>query len=102
MFYFMNWYKQAKTFTKQEMINLGADGYLSFAVLKNIPIEKIKGREPIPSGDYEKGKKITQPVEVVYNKENDEYMLYSGNHRVHQAEINGDTTIPAFVEMEKV
>ena len=97
----MSWYKQAKTFSKEEMISMGADGYLSYAVLMNIPLAKINGREPIPSGDYKKGKKIKQPIEVVYNKTNDEYTLFSGNHRVRQAEINGDLTIPAFVEMEK-
>ena len=97
----MDWYKKSKIFTKQEMIDLGADGHLSSAIKTDIPLSKIVGREPVPAGNYKKGRKVTQPIEVVYDKENDQYILYSGNHRVHQAEINGDLTVPAFVEMEK-
>ena len=87
-------------YTKQQMIDAGADGHLSRAIRADIPIEKIDGREPTPAmeGGYKKGTPITQPIEVQYDKANDKYMLYAGNHRVTQAEVNGQGTIPAFVE----
>ena len=89
-----------KIYSKEEMIGLGADGYLSRAVLKLIPISMIDGREPVPEPDsYKIGKKITQPVEVEYDKLNNKYILYAGNHRVKQAEVNGDKMIPAFVQL---
>ena len=102
----MNWYKTAKKiYTKEEMISLGASGYLDYAILQKIPVEKIEGREPTPSaseGDpYEKGRKILVPVEVSYNRLVGTYILWSGNHRVHQAEVNGDDTITAFVGCDR-
>lgn len=91
-----------KIFSKQEMIGLGADGYLNNATLRRIPIDKIDGREPIPEPDsYKPGKPITQPIEVEYNAETKKYILYSGNHRVRQAEINGNKLIIAFVQYNK-
>jgi len=88
-----------RIYSKSEMIKMGADGYLSRAILTKIPISKIDGREPIPEpNSYVPGKKITQPIEVEYDSTNDKYMLYSGNHRVRQAEINGDKNIIAFVQ----
>lgn len=92
----------AKTLTKDEMIELGAGGSLSKAYETEIPISKIDGREPIPvsatGGRYKKGREIKQPIEVQYNPDTDTYILYAGNHRVRQAEINGQKTIKAFVE----
>lgn len=91
-----------KVFTKQEMIALGADGHLDRARLRRIPIAKIDGREPIPEPDsYQRGKLITQPVEVEYDQTNDTYILYAGNHRVRQAEVNGDKMITAFVQYRR-
>lgn len=88
-----------KFYSKEEMIRMGADGYLSKAVLKKIRISKIDGREPIPEpNSYKKGKPITQPIEVEYQYKTGKYILYSGNHRVKQAEINGDEYIPSFVQ----
>jgi RNA:NAD 2'-phosphotransferase (TPT1/KptA family)/8-oxo-dGTP pyrophosphatase MutT (NUDIX family) len=88
-----------RTYNRYEMLAAGADGYLTRAVVMRIPVAEIVGREPIPAmdGGYKKGTPITQPVEVEYDPEQG-YILYSGNHRVRQAEINGDTTILAFVE----
>lgn len=90
----------SKVYTKQEMIDAGADGHLSKAVKMEIPVSEIDGREPVPAmeGGYKKGTEITQPIEVVYDKEQGKYMLYAGNHRVKQAEVNGQKTILAFVE----
>lgn len=84
-------------YTHRQMINAGADGHLTRgARLQHIPVADIDGREPVPSMEGSHvGKKITQPVEV--HHEDGKYMLYAGNHRVRQAEINGQTHIPAFV-----
>jgi len=100
-----NWYKLSiKIFNKQEMISLGASGYFDYAIIRCVPIDKIEGKEPIPAAseneNYEKGKKIIVPIEVSYNKSNDIYILWAGNHRVHQAEVNGDKMIKAFVSCD--
>ena len=86
--------------TKAQMIKEGADGYLSNGVLQSIPVSKIVGLEPTPAmeGGYQVGRPITQPIEVAYNAADDSYTLYAGNHRVTQAQLNGSSTIPAYVE----
>jgi hypothetical protein len=91
---------RSRRVTKAQMLERGADGYLTSAVKLDIPVSKIDGREPVPEmeGGYQPGTPITQPIEVEYNPDTDTYILYSGNHRVRQAEINGQATIPAFVE----
>ncbi len=105
----MNWYQKSKTkiYSKQEMINMGADGYFPHAILINIPINKITGKEPVPADyvdengntqQFKPGKNITTPIEVEYI--NGEFILYSGNHRLKQAEINGQNTIKAFVNSD--
>lgn len=108
----MNWYKMAKLdrlYTKQDMLNTGADGYLDSAILLWIPLSKVTGRDPEPrtfvdeqgqEQEFVKGRKIDRPIEVVWNKENDDFILYSGNHRVKQAEINQQESIRAFVGIE--
>ena len=87
-----------KLLTKQEMLDKGADGYLSYAVHESIPVDSVVGREPTPSmeGSYP-GRPITQPIEVTFDPEQG-YILNAGNHRITQAEMNGDKTIPAYVE----
>jgi hypothetical protein len=98
----MSTMKGMKWLSKDEMIKRGADGHLSRAYEAEIPVSKISGREPTPAmeGGYKKGRKITQPIEVLYQPDTGEYILFAGNHRVTQAEINGDETIKAFVEVE--
>jgi len=93
----------AKWLSKDEMLKRGADGHLSRAMEAEIPVAKVSGREPTPAmeGGYVKGRKITQPIEVVYQPANDTFILYSGNHRITQAELNGDELIKAFVEIER-
>lgn len=86
--------------SKDEMMARGSDGYLNRAQEALIPVEKVTGREPTPAGEYVSGRAITQPIEVQYQPENDTYILYSGNHRVTQAEANGEAMIRAFVEPE--
>jgi len=105
----MNWYKIAKIdhlYTKSDMIRMGADGYLSEAMLVYIPLSKITGRDPVPrtfvdeSGEereFKKGRKITAPIEVLTD-DLESFALYAGNHRVRQAEVNGQEYILAFVE----
>lgn len=86
--------------TKQQMIDRGADGSLSSAIETRIPLSRIDGLEPVPAmeGGYKEGTPVTQPIEVTYDPLQDRYMLSAGNHRVEQARINGEDTIPAFVE----
>lgn len=95
-----NEHLQPKQFTKDQMLAAGADGHLTRARLQDIPLSKIDGREPVPAmeGGYKKGRPITQPIEVEHQRENDVYILYAGNHRVRQAEINGQSHITAFVQ----
>lgn len=93
-------------YTKQQTIEHGADGYIQRrAILAYIPLSKIDGREPVPPANkgepYRKGRPIRQPVEVQYNRGMDAYILHSGNHRVHQAEVNEDRYILAFVESDR-
>jgi hypothetical protein len=96
--------REKKLYSKQEMINAGADGYFSEAILLDIPVEKIIGREPIPASYVDEDgterqfldkRKIFVPIEVEYD--DGQFVLYGGNHRLRQAEINGDKYIKAFV-----
>jgi hypothetical protein len=91
---------RSRRITKSQMIAQGADGYLSEAVLLDIPVSKVEGREPTPDmeGGYEQFREITQPIEVAYDAGSGTFTLYSGNHRITQAEANGQKTIKAFVE----
>lgn len=92
--------------SKDEMIRRGADGHLSRAYERYIPLDKLDGLEPQPTnnesddGKYHAGREITQPIEARYDPENDAYMVYGGNHRIAQAKANGQTHIRAFVEPE--
>jgi hypothetical protein len=87
-------------YTKAQMLDEGADGYLNSAVKAHIPLDMIEGHEPTPAmeGGYKKGTPITQPIEVRRNPQSGKYTLYSGNHRVEQARVNEQTSIPAFIE----
>jgi hypothetical protein len=87
--------------SKEQMIDRGAGGSLSHAIEVDIPLSKIEGREPTPAGDYRPGTPVNQPIEVTYDKHSDTFTLYAGNHRVRQAEVNGQSTVKAFVETEK-
>jgi hypothetical protein len=91
--------------TKQQMLDQGGSGYLDRAFLCMIPVLKIEGREPNPAASdeegYKKGRKILVPIEVEYRASEDLYYLYAGNHRVVQAEINGDQMIKAWVQPDQ-
>jgi hypothetical protein len=92
----------AGSISKDEMIRRGADGHLSRAFLRYVPIQKLEGLEPVPAASegmpYIKGRPITQPIEVRYDAANDYYIVAAGNHRVAQAKLNRDSHILAFVE----
>ncbi len=90
----------ATSVSQQQMLDRGAGGYLSSANEIHMPVNRIEGLEPIPAmeGGYIPGRKITQPVEIRYERDIDQFTLYSGNHRVQQAIVNKESTIPAFVE----
>lgn len=93
-----------RPYSQAEMLERGADGHLSKAYERYIPLEKLDGLEPVPSnnltddGEYYAGTKITQPIEVIYDSASDAYIVYGGNHRIAQARANGQTHILAFVE----
>lgn len=91
--------------SKAQMIARGADGHLSTAKERYIPLQLVDGREPTPGASddegYVKGRQIKTPIEVQFNKDEGVYYLYGGNHRVTQAELNGDRYIWAFVEPDR-
>lgn len=93
--------EQSGVFSHSDMLQKGADGNLTEAILTNFPISLIDGREPVPAnvddpeGNYHPGREITAPVEIAYD--GNSYILYSGNHRLAQAEANGQSQILAFV-----
>jgi hypothetical protein len=99
-----------KVYTQQEMVALGGNYNCYHGMLMMIPVSKIDGLDPVPGSwlddngeehDFKKGGKPSQkPIEVWYDKDNDVYTLYDGNHRVNQAKINGDKYIKAFVQAE--
>lgn len=71
----------------------------------DLPIDKLTSAEPSTAFKTvtEAGRKITEPVEVIINtdpraiEENGRFVLVDGNHRLRQAELNGDKTIRARV-----
>lgn len=91
-------------YSKKSMLERGADGHLTSAYERYVPIHKLDGLEPTPTnnesddGEYHPGKPIKQPIEVKYDTDMDSYMVYGGNHRIAQAKANGDSHILAFVE----
>jgi hypothetical protein len=99
------WSQPILRISQKEMLAQGADGHLRQAFKAQIPLDKIMGHEPTPAnyyeedGKYKAGKEITQPIEVLWDKDQGGFMLYGGNHRVAQAEANGDKMITAFVEV---
>lgn len=96
-----------RAFSHAEMISRGADGVLSKAYERHVPLSLLDGLEPRPSnnesddGDYHPGKMIKQPIEVAYDRDLDVYMVHAGNHRIAQAQANGQTHILAFVEPDR-
>ena len=96
-----------KLLSRKDMLNRGADGHLTSAYERYIPISKLDGLEPTPSnnltssGEYIKGTAIKQPIEVIYDANSDKYIVYGGNHRIAQAKANGQSHIIAFVEPDK-
>ena len=97
----------SRAISKKTMLDRGADGHLSTAYERYIPIKQLDGLEPVPannftaSGKYIKGRKVTQPIEVAYDTAQDKFMVYGGNHRIAQAKANGQTHIKAFVEPDR-
>ncbi len=88
---------------RKEIEKFSGEGTLAIlkkATLENIPIDKIVGREKTESSVPMTKRDIKNPIEVGYNKETGKYDLYSGNHRLLQAQLNGAKTIQAFVDAE--
>jgi 8-oxo-dGTP pyrophosphatase MutT (NUDIX family) len=102
--------KRSGIITKQQMIKEGANGYLSTAFERYIPIDKIEGEDPENATwtddegfdrEFYKGEQIKTPIEVIYEKEFDRYILYGGNHRLKQARMNGQRYIAAYIQPDK-
>lgn len=98
-----------KIFSQAEMVKMGGNYNLQHGMLMMIPVSMIDGLDPEPGSwlddsgeehDFEKGQKITKPIEVGYDEDNDVYMMWDGNHRVLQAKTNGDKYIKAFVQAD--
>lgn len=100
-----------KKYSYDELLQKGISPYVNNAILAKIPIEKIGGRDPTPADwtdedgnvqQFTKGsKESTVPIQVRYDKGMDEFSLFDGNHRLHQAEINGSKYILALVGSDK-
>jgi len=94
-------------YSQKSMLERGADGHLSSAYERYVPMHKLDGLEPTPTnnesddGKYHYGKPVKQPIEVKYDADEDKYTVYGGNHRIAQAKANGDTHILAFVEPDR-
>jgi len=70
------------------------------AIQLKIPVNLPKGVEPTNAYSVTKkdlSKKITEPIEVIYNPETGEWNLLDGNHRLAQALANGEKEILANV-----
>ena len=98
-----------KIFSQAEMVKMGGNYNLQHGMLMMIPVNMIDGLDPEPASwlddsgeehDFEKGQKITKPIEVGYDDGNNVYMMWDGNHRVLQAKTNGDKYIKAFVQAD--
>jgi hypothetical protein len=84
---------------------------LRHGILMHIPINMIDGLDPEPATwtdddgaiqSYKKGTKIKEPIEVQYDPELGLFSLQNGNHRIKQANLNGDEKILAFVELPRL
>lgn len=90
-----------------EMIARGSGGSLGKAYERFVPIDRLDGLEPRPSNEqsadglYSFGARVLQPIEVAYDADLDVYMVHAGNHRIAQAQANGQTHILAFVEPDR-
>lgn len=100
---------QNRLLSHSDMLKMGATGSLSRAYLKHIPVGKIVGLDPEPAdwtddnGDVHEflpGQEIKSPIEVI--QDGDQYLLQNGNHRVKQANVNGDHVILALVQPERL
>ncbi len=94
--------QEAKRFkSAEEFVKAAQDGTIE------VPIEKIKSAEPSNARVTvtKPGRKITEPIDVVANqhpntiKENGEFVVLDGNHRLQQARINGEKTIKAKIDL---
>ena len=100
-----------KIYNQDEMVKLGGNYQLQHGILMMIRVDDISGLDPIPGswGDDEgndrefvKGEPLSnKPIEVIFDKLNNKFMLYDGNHRVNQAKINNEKYIKAFVQADK-
>tara|TARA_R110000822_G_scaffold128195_39_gene264016 strand:- start:376 stop:771 length:396 start_codon:yes stop_codon:yes gene_type:complete len=93
--------------TQAQMVSMGGNYNLQHGMLMNIPVDMIDGLDPEPSmwsdddgeyHDFTAGQQIKKPIEVVWEADQNVYLMQDGNHRVKQAKLNGDKFIKAFVQ----
>ena len=101
-----------KVYTQPEMVKMGGNYHLQHGMLMMIPVDQIDGLDPAPGSwsddegneyDFEAGVDLSaaKPIEVVYDENQDSFLLYDGNHRVTQANLNRDEYIKAFVQADR-
>lgn len=100
-----------KIYSQEEMVKKGANYHLKHAILMLINIDDISGLDPVPGSwvdnegndrEFKKGESLSdKPIEVIYDKINNIFLLYDGNHRINQAKINNEKYIKAFVQSDK-
>jgi hypothetical protein len=92
---------RSTSITQEEMIRLGAYGFLGRAYECDIPLDKVVQTSPEPAcedwGAYSHSG-AGQPIEVKYDKNEDVYLLFAGLALVRDARERGDQYLPAFVE----
>jgi hypothetical protein len=73
------------------------------AVIAQVPIEKFgKPKFETAPATYPKGfRQVVDPIQAIYNIDTKKYYITDGANRFTQAIANGDTTIPAIVEIQK-
>lgn len=98
-----------RVLTQKEMVSMEGNYHLRHGMLFQVPVKMVDGLDPTPAGYYNekgeykafrKGKKITIPIEVIYDSGMDVFSLQDGNHRITQAIKNQDDYILAFAEAE--
>ena len=92
---------RAEILTREQMLALGAYGFLTHGVEQSIPIGKVERMLTVPAcpkwGSYS-GVNGRKAVEVKFSVETDAYLLFAGADLVELALQRGDDEILAFVE----
>jgi hypothetical protein len=90
--------------TREAMIARGGYGYLSKAVERFIPLDRIVVLIPVPACP-EWGMYATTddpcPIEVKYSRDDDVYLAFNAASVIDESRKRGDVYIRAFVEPDR-